>query len=245
VAIVSTSLAARFWSGSDPIGRRVQVGDSPGDWLIIVGVARDVTMYNWWDGIDFSAIYVPLEQAPPVNVLSAAVRTRTDGSPAAAPLRAALTSVDPLLAVDNMRTMEQAIAGSTFGLNFLASLLGICGGIGLVLAAVGIYSTMSYAVSQRRHEFGLRMALGASAGAVLRLSLRQAGLLTAAGLAIGLLLAASVGRFMSSALFGVIQLDWATFLAVGASLTLVSLAAAFVPALRSVRVDPATVLRSE
>ena len=245
VAIVSTSLAARFWSGSDPIGRRVQVGDSPGDWLIIVGVARDVTMYNWWDGIDFSAIYVPLQQAPPANVLSAAVRTRTAASAAAAPLRAALTSVDPLLAVDNMRTMDQAIAGSTFGLNFLASLLGICGGIGLVLAAVGIYSTMSYAVSQRRHEFGLRMALGASAGDVLRLSLRQAGLLTAGGLVIGLLLAASVGRLMSSALFGVIQLDAPTFLAVSASLTLVSLAAAFVPALRSVRVDPATVLRSE
>jgi ABC-type antimicrobial peptide transport system permease subunit len=114
-----------------------------------------------------------------------------------------------------------------------------------VLAVIGIYSMMAYAVSQRRHEFGVRMALGASKRDVLRLSLRRAGLLTAAGLGIGVVLAGILSQLLSSALFGVIQFDRAIVVAVTVGLGTVSLAAAYLPALRSVRFDPAAVLRSQ
>jgi putative ABC transport system permease protein len=245
VAIVSASVAERLWPGRDPVGRRLQLGDSPTTWLKIVGVAGDVTMYNWWDGIDLSAVYVPLRQAPPANAISAAVRTRGEPGAVTSAVRAAVASLDPLMAIHGVRSMEEAIAESTFGLNFLASLMGICGGIALLLSFVGIYSMMSYAVSQRRHEFGVRMALGATAGDVVRLTMKQAGLLTAAGIASGLALAVLLGRMMSSALFGVISLDVTIFTAVSITLALVSFAGAYVPARRSLRFDPATILRAQ
>ena len=141
--------------------------------------------------------------------------------------------------------MHQSIVSSTFGLNFLASLMGICGGIALVLSFVGIYSMMSYAVSQRIHEFGVRMALGATARDVLVLTMKQAGIVTAAGLVIGLGLALVLGRLMASAMEGIIALDSITFAAVGLALAAVSLTAAYVPARRSVRLDAATILRAQ
>jgi putative ABC transport system permease protein len=157
--------------------------------------------------------------------------------------RAALASVDPQLAADNIRTMEQAVTSTMFGLNFMAYLLAICGAIAVFLAVVGIYSMMAYSVSQRRHEFGVRMALGASAQDVVGLSFGRAARLTALGLGVGLLLSGVLSHFMSSALFGVIQLDITTVFVVTGGLAVVSLVAAYVPALRSVRLDPAALLR--
>ena len=127
---------------------------------------------------------------------------------------AALRSVDPLLPATNVGTMEQAVIQSSLGLTYLASLMGICGGIAFVLAVVGIYSVMAYAMSQRTHEFGVRMALGATAGDVLRLTLREGGTLAAAGVGIGVLLAVVFGRLMSGALFGVVAVDVKTVLGV-------------------------------
>jgi putative ABC transport system permease protein len=245
VAIVSTSLAARLWPGQDPLGRRVRLFDAADPWRTIVGVVGDVTMYNWWDGIDRTAIYVPLTQSPPVGSLGIAVRTHGEPAGAAGACRTALASIDPLLAVDNLRTMEQAITGSMFGLNMMGRLLGICGGLSLLLAVIGIYSMMAYAVSQRRHEFGVRMALGASTTDVLRLSLRQAGAMTMAGLGIGVVLAAALGQLMSSALVDVIQFDAAIVVALTSALGVVALVAALVPALRSTQVDPVVVLRGQ
>jgi predicted permease len=245
VAIISASLAERFWPGRDAIGRRVRLDGSTAGWITIVGVAGDVTMYNWWDGIDLSAVYVPLRQAPAGTALSAVVRSRSEPTALSGPLRVAVASVDSRMAVHGVRTMEQAIIDSTFGLNFLATLMGICGGIALVLSFVGIYSMMAYAVSQRLHEFGVRMALGATARDVLRLTLKQAGVLTAAGLAIGFAAAVILGRLMSSALFGLVSLDPATFGAVSLALALVSFVAAYVPARRTLRLDPSTILRAQ
>jgi ABC-type antimicrobial peptide transport system permease subunit len=201
-------------------------------------------MYNWWDGIDYSAIYVPLRQTSSLNAVSVVLRARGDPAAFAGTARAALASIDSQLAVDNMRTMEQAVTSSTFGLNFMAYLLAICGAIAVFLAVVGIYSMMAYSVSQRRHEFGVRMALGASAHDVIRLSFVQAARLTAIGLGIGIVLSGTLGQIMSSALFGVIQLEVPTIFIVTAGLAIVSFVAAYVPAVRSVRLDPATVLRN-
>jgi putative ABC transport system permease protein len=244
VAIVSASLAAQYWPGRDPIGKRLRLGDSPVTSVSIIGIAGDVTMYNWWDGLDLSAVYVPLRQAPSPTGISAVVRTRGEPTAVTGAVRAAVASVDPFMAIHGPRTMQQAIAASTFGLDFMASLMGVCGGIALVLSFVGIYSMMAYTVSQRLHELGVRMALGATTRDVLRLMLRQAGMLTAAGLAVGLLLAILLAQLMSSAILGIISFEPTTFLAVSVVLAIVSFSAAYVPTRRLLRLDPAAILRA-
>jgi hypothetical protein len=203
VAIISASMAERFWPGQDPVGKRVRPADSR-EWLKIVGVAGDVRMYNWWDGEDQAVMYLPLRQAPPAGNVQAVVRTRGDPAATIAPIRAALRSVDPLLPATNVGTMKQAVIQASLGLTYLASLMSIGGGIAFVLAVVGIYGVMAYAFSQRRHEFAVRMALGATAADVLGLALRQGGALAAVGVSIGVLLAVAFGRLMSGALFGVV-----------------------------------------
>jgi hypothetical protein len=243
VAIVSASLAAQVWPGREPVGRRLRV-DPESDWLTIVGVAGDVSMYNWWDGIDVAAVYVPFRQAPPASGLSAAVRTRGEPSAFTAQVRAAVASVDPLLAIHGVRTMEEAIVASTFGLRFLATLMGICGGIALLLSFVGIYSMMAYAVSHRMHEFGVRMALGATSRDVLGLTLKHTAALTAAGLLVGIVAAIVVGGLMSSALFGLISLDARAFTVVTLALAGISLLAAYLPVRRALRLDPSSLLRA-
>ena len=242
VAIVSASMAERFWRGGDAVGRRVRLDDSR-EWLTVVGVVGDVTMYNWWDGIDAAAIYRPLRQHPPSDNLNGIVRTTADPAAATVAIRHVLRSVDPLLPVDNLRTMTRAITDMTFGLSFLAVLMAVCGGIALFLSALGIYSMMTYVVSRRTREFGLRIALGASANDVLRLTLKQAATLTAAGVGIGLVLALVLGYLMASALYGVVAMDLRTVVAVAALLAGISLGAAYLPAQRAVRLDPAATLR--
>jgi putative ABC transport system permease protein len=202
-------------------------------------------MYNWWDGIDYSAIYVPLRQAPPRDGVRVVLRMRGESADTAGNIKAAVAALDPLLAVDALKTMQQAIFESAFGMRFMASLIGISGAIALALSFIGIYSMMSYAVSQRTQEFGVRMALGATAGDVLRIALKQAGMLTTVGVTIGLALAAVLGYLMSSAIYGLVSLDPVIFAGVGGAVALVSLVGAYVPARRALAVDPAIVLRSQ
>ena len=144
-------------------------------WLTVVGVVGDVRMYNWWDGEDFAVVYVPLRQAPPGGLVYAAVRTPAirQRSPRRFDRQSSRSTVS--LPVSAVRSMRQAVEESSGGLHHMATLMGVCGGIGLVLALVGIYSVMSYAVTQRTHEFGIRMALGATAPDVLRITLDASG----------------------------------------------------------------------
>jgi putative ABC transport system permease protein len=243
VAIVSESFADRYWPGQDPTGKRLRLDDRNGEWLTVVGVAGDVRMYNWWDGENPVVVYRPLRQAPPAGLVHAVVRTRGEPGAIAPSIREAVRSVDSLLPVTGVRTMAEAVADSSAGLRHMALLMGVCGGIGLMLALVGIFSVMSYAVSQRTYEFGIRMALGATAPELLRMTLGQAGALTGLGLALGSLMALAFGRLLESALFGAIPLQPAPFLAVTIVLAIVSLAAACLPARRTLRLDPATILR--
>jgi putative ABC transport system permease protein len=187
---------------------------------------------------------VPLLQAADGGVLFAAVRAA--GAPAAiAPsLRVSVQGVDPQLPIQRVRTMESAIQDSSLGLNFLSVLMAICGGIAGLLAMVGIYSMMAYSMSLRTHEFGVRLALGGTARDMLMLALKQAGRLTAVGLACGSVLACVFGWALSSALFGVVSLDGTTLVAVSLVLAIVSLGAAYVPARRALRLDPTTILRA-
>jgi putative ABC transport system permease protein len=245
VAMVSASLARRYWPDQDPVGRRLRLEGSENGWLHIVGVSGDVKMYNWWDGEDPLAVYVPIRQAPLQGLVYAAVRTHGDQNIVTGAVREAVRAVDPLLPVTHVRTMREAIGESSAGLTNLAMLMGICGGIGLVLSVVGIYSVMSYAVSQRTHEFGVRMALGASGRDLLRMTLREAGILTGLGLTLGCLMAIALGKLLGSALFGLVSLDATPFLALGLGLAIVSLAAACIPASRALKLDPATILRGQ
>lgn len=243
VAIVSRSIAARLWADRTPVGERMLLGESPSAPVTIVGVVGDVTNYNWWDGADPGTIYVPLRQAPGIEGIAAAVRMRGQPPAMASAVRDAVAAVDPLLTISRVRTMDDAIVEATFGLRLLAWLMAVCGSIALLLALVGIYSAMAYAVSQRTREFGVRMALGASAGDVLRLVLRQAGTLALTGIGLGVVLALVLGRLMSSLLFGLIAIDAGTVAGVAVALAVVAYAAAYLPARRSLRVDPMTVLR--
>ena len=180
---------------------------------------------------------MPLRQAPVGGLAYAVVRTSGDPLSLTAQIRRAVASVDPFLPVSSVRTMRQAIADNSSGLTNLAVLMAICGGIGGILSIVGIYSVMSYTVSQRMHEFGVRLALGASARDLLRLTLTEAGVLTGLGVTIGFVLAVVLGRALSSALFGLISLEPMTFLIVAAGLAVVSIGAACIPARRALRLD--------
>ena len=150
---------------------------------------------------------------------------------------------DPTIRIPES-TVEAPGGTGGYGLNFMATLMAICGGFALVLSFVGTYSMMAYAVSQRIHEFGVRMALGATGRDVLRAALKQASVLTGIGMLIGLLLAVVLSQLMSSAIAGILVLDPAIFLSVGLLLGIVSSVAAYVPARRSLRLDPAKILRA-
>jgi putative ABC transport system permease protein len=243
VAIVSDATAQRFWPGESALGRRIRAGRD-GEWLTVVGVVGNVTMYNWWDGVDFQRVYAPLLQTANGGVLFAAVRA--DGSPAGITpsLRASIQGVDHLLPIHRVRTMESAIQESSLGLNFLSVLMGICGAIAGLLAVVGIYSMMTYSMSMRTHEFGVRMALGGTPRDMLTLALKHAGGLTAIGLGLGALFASGLGWALSSALFGLVSVDFTIVLAVSAVLAAVALGAAYVPARRALRLNPSTILRA-
>jgi putative ABC transport system permease protein len=245
VAIVSASLAARSWPGQDAIGNRLRLDGPDSNWLTVVGVVGDVRMYNWWDGEDFAVVYVPLRQSPPGGLVHAVVRTQADPGSIAAPVRESVRSVDRLLPVSGVRSMRQAIADSSAGLQHMAMLMGVCGGIGVILALVGIYSVMSYGISQRMHEFGVRMALGATASQILRMTLAQAAAVTGIGLALGSVLALAFGRLLDAALFGTVSLQVTPFAVGCVGLAIVSLIAAWLPARRMLRLDAAAILRGQ
>ena len=243
VAIVSKTMASRFWPGGNPLGRRLRLAESGKEWITVVGIAGDVSMYNWWDGIDYSAVYRPLRQATTGSGAQIVVRTRDDPASAAAAIRAAIRSAEPSMPIHQLRTMRQGIEESGFVLHYLALLMVICGAIAVALSVAGIYSVMAYAMSQRTHEIGIRLALGATPRDVLYAMLRRAGTLTAIGLGIGVVLAAVFGRLLASALYGLVALDPLTFAGGTLILAVVSLAAAYVPARRVLRFDPTAILR--
>jgi len=243
VAMVSESFAKRFWPDRSAIGKRIRLADSSGAWLTVVGVVADVNMYNWWDGMDYTAVYVPLRQAPPSGVLQAVVRARGEPSDVITAARAAVREVDASLPVDQLRTLREAVVANSRGMNLLATMMAVCGGIAMLLAVVGIYGLMAYTIAQRTQEFGVRLAFGATAADVLRLTLRRAARLTATGLGVGIILGWILARAMTAALQGVVAVDATTFLVVASTLAVVSMLSAYLPARRALRLDPATILR--
>jgi len=173
------------------------------------------------------------------------VRTRVEPAALAGAIRHAVMAVDKDQPLFHIQTMQQVVSDSVAGRRFQMVLLALFASVALMLAAVGIYGLMSYSVSQRTHEIGIRMALGAKREGVLRLVLRQALLLAAAGVALGIGGALTLTRFLSSLLFGVSSKDPLTFVAVSLLLAGVATSASFIPAWRAARVDPMVALRHE
>jgi putative ABC transport system permease protein len=244
VAIVNDAMARRLWPDADPVGRRFKFGpaDSNAPWFAVVGVVGDMRR----EGLEREPIpqmFEPLAQNPS-RLATLLVRT-SGGDPlrVAEAVRAIVHRVDPRVPVYGATTLDQRIGGFLSQRRFQTSLLIGFAVLALLLAAIGIYGLIRYSVATRTHEIAIRMAIGAQAGDIFRLIVREGLTLTAIGLAIGLLAAVLVGRAGSSLLFSVTATDPATFVAVSVLLAVVAAAACYFPARRAMKVEPVAALR--
>jgi putative ABC transport system permease protein len=250
VMIVSARLAAVAFPGQDPIGKRISCCEpGPNGLRVIVGVAGDIRSRGPAVA-PRPEFYLPIAQAPDAvwtwfRTLYVVVRTTGDPAALVKPLNAAVTRVDRDLPLFDVRTMDQRLAGSLATARFNTLLLSLLGAIGLLLAATGIYGVIAYFVSQRTQEIGVRMALGATPGSVMRLILNQAMRPVAIGAAIGIAAALAASQVLASQLFQVSRTDPLTIAAVVATLVGVALVASAVPARRAASVDPTRALQSE
>ncbi len=241
VVIVSESMAKKYWPGEDPVGRRLKIDTS--SWITVVGVCGDI-IHDWFLRRNNPSMYRPLLQTP-TDYFGILVRTAGDPSAVAGPVRQALLRVDPNQPVFEMMTMRRQLHERTIGLQYLAAIMTTFAVLALVLAAVGLYAVIAYLVAQRRHEIGLRIALGASAGDVIRLTVGQAFRLTLMGTAIGLVLSVALARVMEAALLGIATSDASVFAAFAAVLMTAALLAGYLPARRAAAIDPMIALRAE
>lgn len=243
VALVDEKLAQQYWPNRDPIGKRVRRPGPQASWFTVVGIVGHVK-HAQLDAESTGALYFSYLQNRPPGMTFVA---RTAGPPRglAGALPAVVASVDQDLPVFEIRTMEQRVLESLTPRRFAMYLLGIFAAVALALSAVGIYGVMAQSVTQRTHEIGIRMALGAEPRDVLRLVVGQGMVLAATGLAAGVAAALALTSWMSRLLFGVQPTDLLTFLAVSALLAAVALAACYLPARRATRVNPVEALRHE
>lgn len=243
VVIINEHMAKRYWPGQSPLGRKLITFGGRTE-MTVVGVAK-AGKYRTLGEQPAMFIYLPYQQG--VWDLNLGVALRTEGEPITftGALREAIHGLDPGVEVWALLTMPEFIQAAFLGQRIVSGLLLVMGAVALVLAAMGIYGVMSYLVSQRTHELGVRLALGASAGRVTQLVLSQGMRLAGIGLGVGLVGAVAVSHLLTNFLYGVSPFDPATFLGVAVVLSLVSLTACFLPAWRAARVDPMVVLRSE
>jgi predicted permease len=243
--VVSERAAKRFWPGQDPIGKRIKFGslDSTNPWMAIVGVAGETKYRGLPDNPTADPdVYIPF--ADRNSQVALVVRGHVDPASLVAPLRAAIRAADPSIPVYAVAPMSEQISLQTAQSRFTMWLMGVFAAAALMLAVVGIYGVMSYLVMQRRREIGIRLALGAHGGDILRLVVGNGAKLIAAGILLGLAASFALQRLVASLLFGVTAADLASGVAV-ALLAGVALLACYVPALRATRVDPLNALRQE
>ncbi len=243
VAMIGAEFARRYFADEDPVGRRIKVGSEGNHWANIIGVAGDVKRFMFDRGMT-PTIFFPHSQSPQRS-MSFVLRTAGDPESLSLAARSQVHSIDADQPVYEIKTVEQVIREQYSGVRLAAMLMAVFGLIALILSAVGVYAVMAYSVSQRTHEIGVRMALGASCSDVMRMVVGNALRLAGAGLAIGLPAAFALSNLMSSVLFGMVALDATTFLAFTALLVAVSLLASYIPARKAARIDPMIALRYE
>jgi len=250
VAVINETAARRYWPNDNPIGKRILSGLEEDQWTTIVGVVGDVK-HAGLDAEVNPEVYYHYLQIPPdamnyaESTMSLVIRTRTDPAAMTSTVERELRMLDPGQPVSNVETMEDIVQGSVAQPRFRTLLLSGFAALALLLAALGLYGVMSYSVAQRTAELGIRIALGAEPGGILRLVVGHAARLAAIALGIGVAIGLLVARVMTRFLFGISALDPLTFLGACLVIVAVALLASALPAWRAAQVDPAIVLRAE
>ena len=242
VVVINAAMARRYWPGQEPVGKRIKVGLKSADlpWLTVVGVVGDVRHFSL-DREPRPEVYRPYLVNPLTGPI-VVVRAKANPQALIPLVREQMRALDPSASISDFSTMEELVSRSVSERRFSMLLLAVFAVVALILAAVGIYGVMAYSVTQRTHEIGIRMALGAQRGHVLKLIVRQGMSLTMIGVGVGVIAAMGLTQLTSKLLFGVRATDPATYLGMSLLLTLVALFACYLPARRAARFDPVRAL---
>ncbi|MGH8636937.1 MAG: ABC transporter permease [Burkholderiales bacterium] len=251
VALVNEEMARRYWTGRDAIGGRFKIGGGRAErpWVTVVGIVADVR-HNGITGVVKEKFYVPHAQwhksvGNPIRAMTLVVKAEHDPRALVTPVRQIIREMDATLPVADIRAMDEIVASTLSTPRFTGMLLGVFASLALALSAIGIYGVLSYVVSRRTREIGIRVAIGAGRGQIMHLVLRSGLAMALAGVMLGLVAAASLSRLMSTLLHDVSPGDPATYAAVALCLTLVAVLASLAPAWRATRVDPVRALKAE
>ena len=244
VILISESMAKRFWPGENPIGKRLKLTFFPDQSREVVGVVGDVKENGLAVVEPVATLYMPALQQP-TRFMSLVVRASSRPSALVSAISGAVHEVDREQPVLDVVSMDDILVDSVSHQRFNMLLLSAFSGLALLLAAIGIYSVLAYSVRRRMREIGVRMALGAQRGDILRMILGQGTRLALVGTGIGIAVSFGLTRLIANQLFGVTATDPVTFLSVAVLIVLVALAACYIPARRAMRVDPVTALRYE
>jgi len=243
VVIIDENLARQYWPDENPVGKHMRRG-SNAPWSTIVGIVGHVRHSDLASDTSKGTYYYSLFQVP-IPWTSIVVKAQRDPSSLAAPIRDAVLAVDPTQALRDVTSMEELVSGSLAPRRFVARLLAFFAAVAVFMAALGLYGIITYSVMQRTQEIGLRMALGAQAGSVVRMVVGQGLLLSGAGVAVGLIASMICSRLLASQLFQVSPFDPATFASMVTALLAATLLAAYIPARRAIGIDPLEALRCE
>jgi putative ABC transport system permease protein len=243
--IISANLARRYWPGQSAVGRRIHIAPAreQDPWVTVVGVVGEVN-FVWLHSGPQQEVYRPYQQAAR-HFSSLALRVSGDPMQIADTVRKKIAAVDRDLALYDVKSLAEVMHESTIGLAYVAVMMAVIGMLGLVLSAVGVYGVMAYAVGERTHEFGIRLALGSAPGGILRLVLQRGAWLTLSGLVIGLPGAIGLAHLLAGLLYGVQADDLPTFLGISLLLAGIAALACWLPARRAARTDPMEALRYE